>query len=149
MVRNQSLHLHTYFLAVRSLSKMDSADDRLDEKEDGGLSLRAKILSLSSGESNWSRNYGWQLLSFTSVILGIGFYFIFVNSPIKAVRLMPNVPKTYGTYARPVQIPPISDDDIPKVTPEISTEEEKPDNGNKNNANPAQSEADAKDNAPQ
>jgi hypothetical protein len=128
---------------------MDSADDRLDEKESEALSLLERIFSASSGESNWSRNYGWQLLSFTSLILGIGFYFIFVNSPIKAVRLMPNVPKTYGTYARPTQIAPIADDDAPKVAPEVGTEE-KPATEDKGNDKPAAAETNPEiDNAPQ
>lgn len=124
---------------------MDPADDRLDEKEISRSSLWARILYLSSGESNWSRNYGWQLLSFTSLILGVGFYFIFVNSPIKAVRLMPNIPKTYGTYARPVQIAPVPDNDTPKGDPEEEIRE-KPESVDKDSQPAAANE---KDNAPQ
>jgi len=127
---------------------MDSADDRLDEKDSRVSSLRERIFSSSIGDSNWSRNYGWQLLSFTSLILGIGFYFIFVNSPIKAVRLMPNVPKTYGTYARPVQIPPIPDDDTPKVAPATASEEKGKEAAPRSEDNTPESEADReKDNA--
>ena len=135
------MHLHTSFLAVGSLSKMDSAGDRLDEKDSRVSSLRERIFSSSIGDSNWSRNYGWQLLSFTSLILGIGFYFIFVNSPIKAVRLMPNVPKTYGTYARPIQIPPIPDDDTQKLAPENASEEKRTESAPQSEDNSPESEA--------
>lgn len=129
---------------------MDSADDRLDEKESKTLSLRERIFFLASGDSNWSRNYGWQLLSFTSLILGIGFYFIFVNSPIKAVRLMPNVPKTYGTYARPVQIPPIPDDDTPRNLPQADIDDKQLRSDGTGEPTTAAPDREAqKDNAPQ
>ncbi|MEY4567840.1 MAG: hypothetical protein RLY14_2810 [Planctomycetota bacterium] len=120
---------------------MDSADDRLDEKESGGLTLTARILSFTSGESNWSRNYGWQLLSFTSLILGVGFYFIFVNSPIKAVRLMPSIPKTYGTYSSPMQIAPVPDDDNTKATSQTEGGDKKESPTEDNETAPANAKA--------
>jgi hypothetical protein len=75
---------------------MAQEDERVEKRRNANLSVVPRFVPLFDRESVWNRNFCWQILAFTTIILGGGYYFIFINSPIKPARYLPRIPKSYG-----------------------------------------------------